>query len=155
VQYTGDRLLVFKIYWRKIFIPWIFKYVSVFLSKKYGIFFATMMINISLVFLCINEKNIYGFQIVINEALQWLSFQILGVCWFYCGHWFRSTSSLFVELWCWRDYELVSIWFLLCFFFHFCLLAFVFVLFHGGEYGVVTLFRLCDFVWKSWIWFSG
>jgi len=29
-------------------------------------------------------------------------------------------------------------------------LAFVFVLFRGDEDGVVTLFRLCDFVW-NWI----
>ena len=77
-----------------------------FCRKKYGIFLpqwwqicvtcfsCLLVINICLVLLCINEKNIYGFQIVLDEAPQWLSFQSLGECWFYCGHWFRSTSSL-------------------------------------------------------------
>jgi len=70
-------------------------------------FFATMMTNmhhlffmfisdkcICPVFLCINEKHIYGFQIVVDEAPQRLSFQSFGVRWFYSCHWFRSTSSL-------------------------------------------------------------
>ena len=62
---------------------------------------------------------------------------------------FVQRRRCLLELWCWCDYELVPIWCLLCFFlFHFCLLTFVFVLFHGDENGVVTLFRLLDFVWK-------
>jgi len=45
------------------------------------------------VLLWINEKYIYGFQIVVGEVLLQLSSHILGVSWFSCGHWFRSTSS--------------------------------------------------------------
>jgi len=111
------------------------------------------VVNICPVFLCINEKCIYGFQIVIDEAQQRLSFQSLGVCWFYSGHWFRSTSSLscraMVLMWLWVSLSL----FLLLFFFIFvywCFFRFV----SWKWRWVMTLFRLCDFVWKSWIWFS-
>jgi len=46
---------------------------------------------------------------------------------------FVQRRRCLVELWCWHDYELVSVWFF--FLFHFCLLEFVFVLFHGNEDG--------------------
>jgi len=70
-----------------------------------------------------------------------------------------------VLLWRQRSYELVfcgglyqivsfSIRFLLCF------LSFLFIgvwfrVFPWRWRWVVTLFRLCDLVWKSWIWFYG
>jgi len=47
---------------------------------------------------------------------------------------FVQRRRCIVELWCWRDYELVSVSFLLKKI-HFCLLAFVFVLFRGNEDG--------------------
>jgi len=48
------------------------KYVS-------HIFLCLLMINICPVFLCIDERYIYGFQIVVGEALMRLSSHSLGV----------------------------------------------------------------------------
>ena len=42
-------------------------------------FLCLSVVNICPVFLFINEKYIYGFQIVVDEAPQRLSFQSLGV----------------------------------------------------------------------------
>jgi len=54
-----------------------------------------------LVILCINEKYIYGFQIVVDEAPQRLRFQSLGVCVdsiVLTG--FVQRRRCLVELWC-------------------------------------------------------
>jgi len=63
-----------------------------------------------------------------------LSFQSLSVCWFYCGHWFRSTSSLscraMVLMWLW-----VSLTLVFAFFFSFLFIGEFFVLFCGTEDG--------------------
>jgi len=106
-------------------------------------------------------KYIYRFQIVVDEAPQQLSFQSLGVCWFYCGHWVRSTSSLscralvlmrlwvsfFHFCWCLVEHDFCYFFFI---FVYWCLFSFFFP---WRWRWVVTLFRLCDFVWKSWISF--
>jgi len=61
---------------------------------------------------------------------------------------FVQRRRCLIELWCWRDYELVSVWFLL-FYFHFCLLAFVFVLFRGNEDGWWLCLKILNLVF--WI----
>jgi len=104
-------------------------------------FLCLLVINICPVFLCINEKYIYGFQIVVGEALLQLSSHSLDVSWICCGHWFRSTSS-----WVSR--------FGFCYiFFRLCLLRLFSFCYVEMKMGL-TLFWLCDLVWKSWIWFS-
>ena len=117
-------------------------------------FLSLSVVNICPVYLCINEKYIYGFQIVVEEAQQWLSFQSLGMCWFYCGHWFRSTSLLSCRAMVLTRLWVISVWFL--FFFHFCLLAFIFVLFRGNEdgwwlcFGSVILFENLESDFLDW-----
>ena len=135
------------------------KKMSLFLPQWWQIcvtcFLCLLVINICPVFLCINEKYLW-----VSDR-RWLSAAATALSEFWCVLILLCLLVSFnvvvvflesserrhygLELWCWRSYELVSIWFFLCFFFHFCLLAFVFVLFRGDEDGVVTLFQLCDF----------
>jgi len=97
-------------------------------------FLCLSMVNICPVFLCINKKYIYWFQIVVDKAPQQLSFQSLVVSWFYCGRWFRSTSSLscrammLTRLW-------VSLGLVFASFFSFLFIGVCFLLFHGDEDG--------------------
>jgi len=107
VQSTGDRLLFFnlKLFYVsiKIIYPVNFKYVCIFISIKMTnmcpyIFLCLLVINICPVFLCINEKYMYGFQIVVGEALLQLPSHSLGVSWICCGHWFRLRHREFLDL---------------------------------------------------------
>jgi len=118
-------------------------------------FLCLLVINICLVSLCIKEKYIYGFYIIVGEAPPRLFTQSLGVSWFCCGHWFHSTSSLsYIALtstrlwvsflwWIMSDREFFYLVFAM--FFSFMLLTHVFVLFRGDEDG----WWLCS---NSMIW---
>jgi hypothetical protein len=93
------------------------------------------MNNIFIGFILSSMKRRHGYPFIVLVCID--SIVVTG---------FVQHCRCLVELWCRRGYELVSIWFLLCFF-RFCLLAFVFVLFHGDEDG----WWLC---FSSVIWFE-
>jgi len=102
------------------------------------------------------ERKIY---LWVSDHRQWNTAAAVPsyswcVCWFCCGHWFRSTSSLSC-----RALALTRLWvrldlvFVLFFSFLFIGVYFCFVL--RRWICVVTLFHRCDLVWKSWISFFG
>jgi len=117
------------------------KKMSLFLPQWWQIcvtcFLCLLVINICPVFLCINEKYLWvsdhrrlsvaatalsEFWCVLILLWSLVSFNVVIV---FLESPERRHYGL--ELWCWRGYELVSIWFFLCFFFIFvywCLFSF-------------------------------
>ena len=144
------------------------KNMSLFLPQWWQIcvtcFLCLLVINICPVFLCINEKYLW-----VSDR-RWLSAAATALSEFWCVLILLCLLVSFnvvvvflesserrhygLELWCWRSYELVSIWFFLCFFFFIFVYWWIFRFVLWNWRWVMTLFRLCDFVWKSWIWFS-
>ena len=104
-------------------------------------FLCLSVVNICPVFLCINEKYIYGCQIVVDEVPQRMSFQSRGVCWFYCGHWFRSTLSCraLVLKRLWVSLDLV-----------FAMFFFIFVYWHLFSFCFLEMKMGGDFVSALW-----
>jgi len=101
-----------------------------------------------------NEKYIYGFQIVVDEAPPQLSSHSLGVIWFCCGHWFRSTlllsctalasTRLWVSFlwWFMSDREFLDLVFAMFFF--------VFIYCHLFSFCSVVMKMGCGFVPTMW-----